>query len=108
MDLILQNAVWLIISVGVIGAYGMSLIKMMTLARGENGVDYSKFINPGIINMIGYSITGFMWGLELRRLLGREGPIININMSWKNYPVNSAIITTEFLIVWFLLGFLLL
>ena len=108
MDLIFTNIIWLIISVGIIGAYAMSLSKMRILTLSENGVDYGKFFHPGIINIIGYSFAGFLWGLELRRLFGREGPILNINLNWRNNPAHCAITTIEFLGIWVILGYLFL
>lgn len=108
MDQFFLAAIWLIIAVGIIGAYAMSLSKMKMLTTGENGVNYIKFFYPGVVYIIGYSFTGFLWGLELRRLFGVDGPILNINMSWRKNPANCAVTTLVFLGVWLVLGYFLL
>lgn len=108
MDQLFLGLIWMIIAVGIIGAYAMSLSKMRALTTGENGVEYSKFFHPGIINIIGYSFAGFLWGLELRRLFGVHGPILNINKNWRDNPSNCTVTTIEFLGVWILLGYLVL
>lgn len=108
MDLLFQTAIWIIISLGIIGAYAMSLSKMALLTQSDSGIDYHKFIYPGVINIIGYSVTGFLWGLELRRLFGPEGPILSINMHWKVNPVNCAVTTLEFLAIWLLIGYFII
>lgn len=108
MDQLILAVIWLIIAVGIIGAYAMSLSKMKALTTSKNGIDYRKFFHPGVINIIGYSFTGFLWGLELRRLFGVEGPVLNINLNWREDPVNCTITTIEFLVVWILFGYLVL
>jgi len=108
IDHIVLTFIWLVILIGVIGAYAMSLAKMIMLTNANGEMITGKFLFPGALNIIGYSFAGFLWGLELRRLFSREGPILSMRMYWRDHPVKCAVTTIEFFAIWVLLGYLTL
>ena len=108
IDHIVLTVVWLIIFIGIIGAYAMSLARMIVLTRRKEDMIAGKFLYPGAIHIIGYSFAGFLWGLELRRLLSKEGPILSMQMNWRDHPTKCAITTIEFLGIWLLVGYFIL
>jgi len=91
VNILINIFIIIIVCSGIIGAYAMTLTMLITIINGESKWGYFVFIYPCAPIILGFSILGFIGGVQMWHLFDEEGILRMIYSCWKENFKDSIV-----------------